>query len=136
MASYTAYGMRRGSIDQTIQNYQYQYQVSGGNINRIRHDVSNLAQRYPTLRLQGGNFTFANGKSANLLSLVGTVPIVFRGAQYNIPVQIWISERYPVTAPICYVTPTDDMVVTPRHNNIGRREGGILSTFRWVEQCK
>ena len=79
MASYTAYGMRSGSIDQTIQNYRYQYQYSGGNINRIRHDVSNLAQRYPTLRLQGGNFTFANGKSANLLSLVGTVPIVFRG---------------------------------------------------------
>jgi ESCRT-I complex subunit TSG101 len=106
------------SIEQTVQNYRYQYQSSGGNITRIKYDISSLLNMFATLRLQGGTFTFPNGKSASLLNLVGTVPITFQRAKYNIPVQIWISERYPATAPICYVTPTSDMVITPRHNNI------------------
>lgn len=35
------------------------------------------------------------------------------GAQYNIPVNIWIQERHPETAPICYVVPTPTMIVKP-----------------------
>ena len=135
MASYSTHSAsnNNNNIEQTVQNYRYQYQTAGGNITRIKYDIQNLINRFRTLRLQGGTFTFPNGKSASLLNLVGTVPITFQGSQYNIPVQIWISERYPATAPICYVTPTADMVVTPRHNNI-QSDGKVvyfLDLDRW-----
>lgn len=31
--------------------------------------------------------------------------------KYNIPVCVWIEESYPQSAPICYVRPTQEMVV-------------------------
>jgi hypothetical protein len=42
----------------------------------------------------------------------------FSGPQahkYNIPVVIWLPERYPVQAPLVYVTPTPNMIIRPGH---------------------
>lgn len=35
--------------------------------------------------------------------------------KYNIPVSLWLPERYPNVAPIMYVVPTPDMIIKPRH---------------------
>jgi hypothetical protein len=55
---------------------------------------------------------------STLLELRGTVPIYYKGAQYNIPVCIWIPEAYPHAPPVCYVTPTHDMCVKPKHRHV------------------
>lgn len=52
-----------------------------------------------------------NGTPSLLLHLVGTLPVSFRGAVYNIPIDTWIPSAYPLEAPVVYVSPTADMVV-------------------------
>jgi len=47
-----------------------------------------------------------NGRHSLLLQLSGTIPIYYKGSQYNIPVVIWLLETYPAIPPKCYVTPT------------------------------
>jgi len=43
----------------------------------------------------------------------GTVPINFRGQQYNIPVNIWLHRNYPLSPPTNFVIPTTTMIVKP-----------------------
>ena len=51
-----------------------------------------------------------------LLLAEGTVPMYYQGVKYNIPVAIWLSEQYPLAAPLAYVVPTPDMIIKPRHS--------------------
>lgn len=61
------------------------------------------------------NFFLLNG--CNFHSLMrylffrapGTIPVLFRGDVYHIPICIWLPDTYPVEAPICYVAPTATM---------------------------
>jgi hypothetical protein len=63
----------------------------------------------------------------NLLKAQGTVPIHYQGVKYNIPVIVWLPERYPNNAPLVYVTPTPNMVIKHNHScvdpsgQVGRR---------------
>jgi ESCRT-I complex subunit TSG101 len=52
-----------------------------------------------------------NGRMQLLLSLIGTIPIVYQSATYNIPVAYWLPLSYPTVAPIVFVTPTALMLV-------------------------
>lgn len=52
-----------------------------------------------------------NGRMQYLLSVIGTIPITYQSAPYNIPVQFWIPFAYPSMAPIVFVTPTAEMHV-------------------------
>ncbi len=45
------------------------------------------------------------------MSLQGTIPVPFRGTNYNIPVHIWVLDTHPLHAPMCFVTPTPDMQI-------------------------
>uniref|UniRef100_A0A8P4K2D0 Zgc:123278 n=1 Tax=Dicentrarchus labrax TaxID=13489 RepID=A0A8P4K2D0_DICLA len=57
-------------------------------------------------------FTVYNdGTTKDLMSLTGTIPVMYEDKTYNIPVCLWIEESYPQTAPICYVRPTREMMV-------------------------
>jgi ESCRT-I complex subunit TSG101 len=47
-----------------------------------------------------------SGVQMRLLSLSGTIPIKYQGVVYNIPVEIFLPERYPLEAPKVFVRPT------------------------------
>ena len=77
------------------------------------------------------------GRREQLFRLRGTIPVSFRGkytkpihictytciyimfltffkgANYNIPVLIWLQKTHPQSNPIVYVTPTPDMNINP-----------------------
>ena len=38
-----------------------------------------------------------------------------QGVKYNIPIAVWLPEKYPRVPPIMYVVPTHDMMIKPRH---------------------
>lgn len=61
-----------------------------------------------------------NGAESELLVLAGTVPINYKGRQYNIPVEVYISEPYPDAPPRCYVRPTPDMEIQSGHRHVDR----------------
>lgn len=51
-------------------------------------------------------------RKSNLILLYGTVPIFYRSASYNIPMNIWFLETYPNEPPRCLVTPTEGQSYT------------------------
>lgn len=54
-----------------------------------------------------------DGRSQLLLNLVGTLPVTFRGATYQIPLKIWLLHEYPKQPPMVFVNPTRDMLIRP-----------------------
>ncbi|XP_034254222.1 tumor susceptibility gene 101 protein isoform X2 [Thrips palmi] len=76
-------------------------------------DVISALNVYRGLTFSVEAFVFSNGTRKELLNLKGTVPVPYKGMNYNIPVKIWIMDTHPNNAPICYVNPTSDMIVKP-----------------------
>ena len=68
-------------------------------------------------------FTHNDGRTTRLLRAEGTVPIYYQGVKYNIPVKMFLPEGFPRAGPICYVTPTANMIIKPGH---GLVDGGGL----------
>ncbi|KAL1868342.1 Suppressor protein stp22 of temperature-sensitive alpha-factor receptor and arginine permease [Paecilomyces lecythidis] len=79
--------------------------------NRTYYDVAAALAQYPSLGPRTDVYTFENGVSALLLHIVGTLPVNFRGAMYQFPIDVWIPTAYPLEPPMVYVTPTQGMVV-------------------------
>ncbi|CAL8347779.1 unnamed protein product [Merluccius merluccius] len=52
-------------------------------------------------------------KDRKLLYLAGTIPVVYKEYQYNIPVCIWLHETHPISRPRCCVRPSVSMVINP-----------------------
>ena len=80
-------------------------------------------QRYPSLSVRDDPFTHNDGRTTRLLRAEGTVPIYYQGVKYNIPVKMFLPEGFPRAGPICYVTPTANMIIKPGH---GLVDGGGL----------
>ncbi|RWW05642.1 hypothetical protein GW17_00031076 [Ensete ventricosum] len=81
----------------------------------IRQHLVALAEAYPSLRPRAATFTHDDGRSAHLLQAEGTLPIVYRGAAYNLPAAVWLLEPYPRRPPAVFLSPTRDMLVKPGH---------------------
>jgi UEV domain len=64
-----------------------------------------------------------------------------QGHKYNIPVAIWLPEKYPAQPPQLFVEPTPDMMISPGHAFVNA-SGGVRSSYiaswdaaRW-EMCQ
>ena len=53
-------------------------------------------------------------EKTNNLDHQGTIPVPYRGQNYNIPVSLYLLDTHPYHAPLCYVKPTPDMQVRGR----------------------
>lgn len=109
----------------------------------MRGDVYNLLGQIPSLQPNCGTFggsippnsstqfnvnltsffylysaAHNDGTTSTLLNLEGTIPIFYRSNQYNIPVEFWVVETYPLSPPVCFVRPTADMMVKPGHPHV------------------
>lgn len=76
----------------------------------VQH-LDQALSRYKFLRCKVDLYTSEIGNQTNLLHLSGTVPILFQGNSYNIPVCVWILSSFPNEAPVCFVVPTEHMIV-------------------------
>lgn len=72
----------------------------------------------PSLQPNCGTFAHNDGTTSTLLNLEGTIPIFYRNNQYNIPIEFWIVETYPMAPPVSFVRPTADMMVKPGHPHV------------------
>ena len=68
---------------------------------------------------------------AQLLNLGGTIPIMYKEQNYNIPIKIWLPCSYPEEPPFCYVIPTREMElsVSPYVDHSGLVELACLSEW-------
>lgn len=42
----------------------------------------------------------------------------YKGSKYNIPMTFWIVEMYPYHPPLCFVSPTPNMVIKQKHKHV------------------
>lgn len=75
---------------------------------------------------------YDDGRTALLLVLDGTVPVVYRGQVYHIPIHVWFPHAYPHEPPIVLVVPTPAMIVrrTPHVSLDGRVTVPYLELWR------
>ncbi|GMK58814.1 hypothetical protein CspeluHIS016_0602560 [Cutaneotrichosporon spelunceum] len=78
---------------------------------RIFSEVLDVLASYRTLQVKTDAFTFDSGQTALLLLLHGTLPINYRGATYQIPINVWVPHEYPRRPPMAFVVPTAEMGV-------------------------
>ncbi|KAL3665852.1 hypothetical protein V7S43_009276 [Phytophthora oleae] len=107
------YANNVSNLDQILSSLQCYPQSS-----RVRGDVYNLLGQIPSLQPNCGTFAHNDGTTSTLLNLEGTIPIFYRSNQYNIPVEFWVVETYPMAPPVCFVRPTSDMMVKPGHPHV------------------
>ncbi|TFK29905.1 UEV-domain-containing protein [Coprinopsis marcescibilis] len=81
------------------------------NADTVYLDVDHVLSTFPTLRPKSDVYTFDDGRTQLLLCLHGLLPITYRHASYNIPLNIWITRDYPRRPPVVYVVPTADMLI-------------------------
>jgi hypothetical protein len=101
-------------------------QVSYQNRKKVKDDITAALERYKSLLPKITKFgtessvyllclflkfisSFPvqnNGADTKVIALSGTIPITFGGVQYNLPVEIFIPDRYPQTPPKAYLRPT------------------------------
>ncbi|XP_031139205.1 tumor susceptibility gene 101 protein isoform X1 [Sander lucioperca] len=77
----------------------------------VAHEIYVALHHFKSLVPMMDRYVYNDGTTKNLMSLTGTIPVMFADETYNIPVCLWIEESYPQTAPICYVRPTREMMV-------------------------
>ncbi|CAN8077262.1 unnamed protein product [Agarophyton chilense] len=90
---------------------------------RVIHDITQCCIQYPTLRPRIANFRPQN-TAQRLVVLQGTIPIVYKGAPYKIPVHVWVMAYHPLGPPHIFVVPTNTMVLRPRHPHVA--ENGFV----------
>ncbi|XP_042503653.1 protein ELC-like [Macadamia integrifolia] len=91
----------------------------------IRQHLLALIENYPGLQPKTATFTHNDGRTVNLLQAEGTIPMVYGGVVYNIPVVIWLMESYPRHPCCVYVTPTRDMIIKRPHPHVN--PSGLVS---------
>ena len=84
----------------------------------VRQKASALVTAIPTLSPKIGTLVHPDGRQYILLVFSGTIPIKYRGQQYNIPVEIFLPEAYPDQPPKAFVRPTSSMIVKPGHRHV------------------
>jgi len=84
----------------------------------VKVDVYNMLQSTPTLCPKESAFVNNDGKQVWMLLLEGTLPISYKSAVYHIPINLWVHPNYPFSPPICYVVPTPNMAIRPKHQHV------------------
>lgn len=93
-------------------------QIAYENQNKVKDAISSLLTSVKSLAPRIGNLIHNDGLESKLVLLTGTIPIYYFGAQYNIPIDLFITERYPNLPPIIFVRPTSSMHLKPQHPNV------------------
>ncbi|RVD81665.1 uncharacterized protein DFL_009517 [Arthrobotrys flagrans] len=84
--------------------------------NRAYTDTATLLHHHRSLSPKTEVYTYDDGRSDLLLCIHGTLPVAFRGATYNIPLNIWVPHQYPDTPPTVMVVPGKNMGIRPTNH--------------------
>jgi len=76
-----------------------------------KRDVLSLLHHYRGLIPKQDKFIFNDGVQRDLINIYGTIPVPYKGQNYNIPISLWLLDTHPYHAPLCFVKPTPDMQI-------------------------
>jgi len=95
------------TLSGVLSNIQPQYRHP----DLTKRDVMGLLHHYKGLTPKAEKFIFNDGRERELLHLVGTVPVPYKGQTYNIPISLTLLDTHPYHAPMAFVKPTADMQI-------------------------
>ena len=97
------FGRSRASLEGDLfrNNYHFRHQT--------HKDVVNALTNFRELRTDVV-CSLANDGTKRI-SLYGTIPIIYKESNYNIPIRLLLQTDHPYRPPICYVIPTQTMVI-------------------------
>ncbi len=78
-------------------------------VEAAKQELLDAVRVYRGLSPQVEKFVFDNGDEKQLVNVNGTIPVEYKGSNYNIPVCFWLLPDFPAKAPMSFVTPTKDM---------------------------
>ncbi|BFZ09748.1 hypothetical protein BsWGS_12787 [Bradybaena similaris] len=81
--------------------------------NETKQDIISTLAQYKDLKPSLSPFVFNDGTQRQLVQLVGTIPVNFKGNIYNIPISLWILDTHPYNPPMVFVKPTNTMQIKP-----------------------
>ncbi|XP_060729774.1 uncharacterized protein si:dkey-181m9.8 isoform X1 [Tachysurus vachellii] len=84
-------------------------------------EVREVTAAFPDLHLHVDYYYYPNNDRKKLVHLRGTVPVLYEGVQYNIPVCIWLHETHPQNPPRCLVCPLGSMVINSRSSSVNNQ---------------
>ncbi len=93
---------------------------------RTKFDLTQVTSQFANLTPKMGTLIHNNGEESQQVILEGTVPILYQGATYNIPVEVFVMLRHPVETPRVYVRPISTMMIKPGHSFVNA--DGLVST--------
>jgi len=98
---------------------------------RVKKELVDATGLCPNLRPSLQTYMDNTGNELLLIALMGTIPMVYRGATYNTPINIFLPSEYPEKAPYVYVRPNAKMTVKLDHPNVTRNGECMHSYFRF-----
>lgn len=93
-------------------------QIPFQNRKRVKDDIGRVMLNCKTLMPKIGALVSNTGVESKVIVLGGTVPIFYQNVQYNIPVEIFVTQKYPAEAPKIYVRPTPNMTIKQNHRHV------------------
>ncbi|CAJ0933291.1 unnamed protein product, partial [Mesorhabditis belari] len=102
--------MSAHQVEQILKNTGAKY------IDSAKKDIMGALGEFRDLAPEMENFMFPDGKRRQALKLKGTIPVHYKGSVYNIPVSVYLWETHPYYAPVCFVNPTNSMVIRESEN--------------------
>lgn len=107
-------------------------------VSRVVSDCSSLirSQIGQNLRPSASTFIQNDGTTCHALLLSGTIPMVYKGTQYNIPIDMYITPKYPTLPPVVYVRPISSMVIKEGHHHVAS-DGMVYMPYfnQWNHHC-
>ncbi|KDD72868.1 hypothetical protein H632_c2797p0, partial [Helicosporidium sp. ATCC 50920] len=100
----------------------------------IRQQLIDLLTDFTSLSVKVDSYAVSNDRRLELLAVSGTLPMYYQGVRYNVPLQMWLSESFPLAAPAVFVVPTPLMIIRPGHPAVspsGRVSSAYLSAWSY-----
>ncbi|XP_066935916.1 putative uncharacterized protein DDB_G0277255 isoform X2 [Clytia hemisphaerica] len=99
------------NVEELLKEHKYLYKKEAKyDIMQVLHAFQDLHPKIERCAHTKG------GRTEELLTLRGTVPIEFKSATYNIPIQIYTLRTHPKQAPVVFVKPLKNMVIRESKN--------------------
>ncbi|KAM7086573.1 ubiquitin-conjugating enzyme E2 variant 3 isoform 2-T2 [Molossus nigricans] len=75
-------------------------------------ELKNVNMFFPHFRYSMDTYVFKDSSQKDLLNFTGTLPVMYQGNTYNIPIRLWILDSHPFAPPICFLKPTANMGIS------------------------
>nr|XP_045002411.1 ubiquitin-conjugating enzyme E2 variant 3 isoform X2 [Jaculus jaculus] len=75
-------------------------------------ELKTVNMSFPHFRYSMDTYVFKDSSQKDLLNFTGTIPVMYQGKTYNIPIRFWILDSHPFAPPICFLKPTANMEIS------------------------